>query len=560
MNLKNLEAYIDTVIVQRGQSYFASGMVEELEEYEPDSWQAWVEGTDDYEIEIRLSGDKVTYQTCTCPYDHGPICKHVTATLMAIREQKQQAAKQPKKSKAKHLSKAEQLDRVLAKLKREELEAAIRDLLRDRHTRDNFLLRFQHLTENAEPLSKRYRSLFDSIVRSHSDRHGFIDYGSTYNFTDEADELLSSLLQTGIPANDKVNCCLTIIDSLIQNVVNSIDDSNGSLGEINYQMRNVLEAAWPDLATEQQAACFKQTLQYHYGGLEEYGLEAFDELLAEWAEAKPDYQTLYLTELDRQINKTSHDFSREYKTRQKYQLLKRWGRTDDATALAKQHMEIAEFRQHFVEQAIEQENYAEARRLIQKGITIAEQQRYPGKVNNWRKILVDIAQRENDLPTIRTELFTLMENSRFELEMYKKYKATYPQQEWEEVRHGIYEQIQTKGARADTLAAILNEEDEVEALFKLIHTQKYGAISLFKRYIKRLAKAFPEETVATYARAIRVNMKQTGRGVYEEAARDMQALAALPGGKEPMQLLLAELCAQYKNRKAMLEVFKRVFG
>jgi len=116
-----------------------------------------------------------------------------------------------------------------------------------------------------------------------------------------------------------------------------------------------------------------------------------------------------------------------------------------------------------------------------------------------------------------------------------------------------------KNARAHALAAILDEENELQALFELIHKQGHNGITLFKKYIQRLSSELPEETVKIYAQSIRLAMRQTGRSVYELAAGDMKALAALPGGKASMQALLEEFRVEYRNRKAMLEIFNRVF-
>ncbi|MGB1010446.1 MAG: SWIM zinc finger family protein [Thiolinea sp.] len=558
MKLQKLEAYIDTKIVQRGQSYFASGMVEELEESENDFWQAWVTGTDEYDIEVGLSGDEVKYWSCTCPYDFGPICKHVVATLMTIREQKERTLPNKGTNPAvKRPSKAEQLNQVLQSLSRDELESTIRDLLKgERRLLENFLLRFQHMTGNSGNLSKRYQSLFNNILFNYSD-HGFIEYNAAGGFANEVEELLGTLFNDDTPAIDRVDCCLVIAEGLVEDVVNGIDDSNGELGNINYQMHDILEAAWSGLSSEQQAYCFGRTLECHYG-LEEYGLEAFEPLLAIWCVDNADHQALYLKELDRQIERKS-GWSKEYRLSKKYDLLMQWGHVKEAVELAGQYMDISKFREYFVQQAIDENNISKARQLIEEGIAIAERENSLGVVNRWREMLLAMAEQSDDLPAVRQELLRLMENCWFRLDLYKKYKSTYTAQEWETERHKLYETIQAKGANVDVLATILDEENELEPLFRLIHAQKHGAISLFKRYARRLSAEFPEETVATYVRAIRVNMKQTGRGVYEQAAKDMEELATFPGGKEAMQLLLADLCVQYKNRKAMLEIFRRVF-
>ncbi|MEZ5478030.1 MAG: hypothetical protein R3E95_11280 [Thiolinea sp.] len=153
-----------------------------------------------------------------------------------------------------------------------------------------------------------------------------------------------------------------------------------------------------------------------------------------------------------------------------------------------------------------------------------------------------------------------LEQSFFELDTYQQLKATYTEEEWPTAWPELYQRLQKKRGYVDSLAAILDEENQLDQLFRLIRSQEHGAIPLFKKYAQRLSTAFPEETVATYVRAIDIEMRQTGRSVYEKAIQDMKTLATLPGGQPAMQELLQRLRLEYRNRKAMLQLFDKAFG
>lgn len=56
MNLNNFEQHIDPVILERGIDYYKSGAVLEVEEVSKGVWQAEVEGTEVYNVEVGLSG------------------------------------------------------------------------------------------------------------------------------------------------------------------------------------------------------------------------------------------------------------------------------------------------------------------------------------------------------------------------------------------------------------------------------------------------------------------------------------------------------------------------
>ena len=84
MDYHSFEDDIHAIVLERGQAYFDSGAVSQLEET-VNGWSALVNGTEEYSV--TLSGTHgLDDWMCTCPHDHGPVCKHVAAVLYAIRQ------------------------------------------------------------------------------------------------------------------------------------------------------------------------------------------------------------------------------------------------------------------------------------------------------------------------------------------------------------------------------------------------------------------------------------------------------------------------------------------
>lgn len=92
ITLDNFEAIVPFKILMRGQEYYELGAVSDLEEASSGEWTATVDGTRSYTVEISLEGDKVDSWYCDCPYDGG-ICKHVVATLFAIRDNSEKVSR-----------------------------------------------------------------------------------------------------------------------------------------------------------------------------------------------------------------------------------------------------------------------------------------------------------------------------------------------------------------------------------------------------------------------------------------------------------------------------------
>ncbi len=84
MNYHDFDKHVHTLILESGWDYFDKGFVENLEET-PSGWKAQVKGQQDYKVV--LSGTQgLEAWICDCPYDHGPVCKHVAATLYAVKD------------------------------------------------------------------------------------------------------------------------------------------------------------------------------------------------------------------------------------------------------------------------------------------------------------------------------------------------------------------------------------------------------------------------------------------------------------------------------------------
>ncbi|MEB4591154.1 SWIM zinc finger family protein [Candidatus Thiothrix sp. Deng01] len=561
MKLNNLETSVDHAILQRGQGYTA--FVLDLEETEPEFWQAYVEGTETYDVEIQLDGDTVTDWSCSCPYDYGPVCKHVVATLLNIRARRQTSAT-GQATAASAPSKREQLDQTLKTIKREDLEAYIRQQLHgDRALLDKFLLRFQPVVSGGENIAKQYQQMFSHLARRHF-QHGFIDYEEANNFVDEAQELLDTLQQSPLEPAGSIDAGFAIARS-IADIANQIDDSDGGLGDLMYGVKAILAKPYRLLPAERQEQLFQQVLAASFDKqYSEYGLEGiFTELLETWTADNRAYQDAYLQVLDQQIRATPIGWGRDYLLRLQLKLLKAWGRQDELDTLTSAHLEIPDFRDTAVQQAIDTKDFAKARQLLLEGVRLAEQQSLPGILNRWRVRLLEIAYQLNEPPAIRSELEWLFQNNQFSLEYYRQLKAAYSPDEWPEVRQRLYAMIPAARGFDPARANLLEEENDLPALYALV-TQPAPipgqTHTLFKKYAQLLATAFPQEITVAYASQICDYLRNnTGRHAYEQTVNDLKILAKMPNGQNMANNLVADFRTRYKTRKAMLEMFTKVF-
>ena len=92
ITISNFEKYVLPQILMRGEDYYESDAVLEIEEESPGELIVTVCGTENYEVTVSMEGNEIIAWECDCPYD-GNICKHVVATFLAIRDSRGKAGR-----------------------------------------------------------------------------------------------------------------------------------------------------------------------------------------------------------------------------------------------------------------------------------------------------------------------------------------------------------------------------------------------------------------------------------------------------------------------------------
>lgn len=152
--LENFESWISGSILNKGEYYWVNDNVQNLEQ-DGDTWEADVYGTDDYITEVTIKNGQVEEWSCDCPYDYGPMCKHVVAVLFAIRDEipddlltvTETSINKSKKTKQKSSS-SNPLEEIIEKLE----EAELRRLMtffakRHEEVRSHLLSKYSKLLE-----------------------------------------------------------------------------------------------------------------------------------------------------------------------------------------------------------------------------------------------------------------------------------------------------------------------------------------------------------------------------------------------------------------------------
>lgn len=567
MNLNDFEEHISPEIVDRGYDYFVSECVDGLEKVSSGMWLAEVHGSEIYTVEVNTDRTKIKSWDCDCPYDYGPVCKHVVAVIYAISE-KMESGKKPKPNPKGKKHGKNKVQKIAEKISKEELWQFVLTLFKsDRGLKNRFIAHFAELLD--EDLSMKYKTIVRNYYKAAQGRHGFIDYRSASQLTKPLYELAnkaSGLLVEG----DRMES-LSICKSLIEEVpgfINNMDDSDGGAGDVIYSsfdtFAQIAETAPPMLKDE----LFEYILEefpkpkYHNFGFEDHFLGLLPGLVS-----SQEQEEAFMTLIDRQIEtekvKSYSQYAVTRLTKTKVDYLLQNEREAEAFTLIKEHQHLPDFRSMLVDRAISNKDFDMAKKLCREGIRIAESENQYGIVQNWHQTLYAVAKLEGNIPEQKKLAKKLFFDNYYSMEWYQELKSTWPEKDWPEQCEKLIDKIEGKNKRgwhgeAEALANIFVEENYLDRLLKLLQLNSTN-IDFVDKYAEKLTKKYPEEILDLYEDGIKESIKQTGRKVYRRVAEDLRTMKKIKGGDERAYALLKQFLKVYNNRPAMKNEFGKVF-
>lgn len=256
-----LEKTAGAVTHQRGQAYFKNGQVQSLLE-EGEVISAEVQGSEEYQVEFWIEEDSSLAYQCDCPV--GGLCKHCVAVGLAW------LARPAQKSGGMNLQDVRQ---YLNQQSKDTLVQMIVDrALRDSVWRNQLTLK----AAAARPKGLDTKT-FEQALRKAIAVKGYIDYGETRAYTRNIKIVIESIAKLLEAHAQAVMELCEYAMPLLNEATQSIDDSNGDLGEIMSDVQELHHQACqkvkPDpiaLADRLYQLEMADPYEIFYGAAEEY--------------------------------------------------------------------------------------------------------------------------------------------------------------------------------------------------------------------------------------------------------------------------------------------------
>ena len=556
--LNDFEQFIDDTILKRGLSYFKSGAITDFSEMSNGQYEAIVSGTEAYTVQLKISNRTIVEHNCDCPYDMGPVCKHIVAVTFHLQQVELQLNQPsiPKSRKKKTKSVSQQVKELLKTISHKELiEFVEENTQKDREFRVYFLASFGHI--NGTECKEFYQNQIHSSLQTAKGRDGWISWHEMKFLNKTMQPVLENLAKNFENKNFEVVFLMST--ALLEEMTKAFDFADDSSGDIGYFI-NVATESLTKLVEEKLPAPLKQKVfEYCISSYKQKIFEGWDWHLGMLyiaskltdKESDADIILAYLESVN-------GNYEREKAQSFKLDLLKRFKDTKEVEEFISKHISNSKIRKQEIEKAFENKNFDRAIELAKDGIKCDEQSK-PGLAKDWYDWLLKIALTQNDTPnSIKYARYRLINNFRGTQDYYQILKDTIEPEKWHPFLEEIIKEVTPKNSWTYTalIRTIYINEAWWDRLFIML--KQNLSLENIQENEQYLAKDYSAELIELYSERIANYVeKYIGRNHYQTACKYLRRMKKL-GGNEQVDKLIELFRKQYPQRKALMDELSRV--
>jgi uncharacterized Zn finger protein len=603
--LTHFEEVIPTKILERGLAYYEDGAVEPPEPIDDHTFTADVIGTEVYTITYRLGGEVMTDFSCTCPYDGGPVCKHVAALLFYLRaeelfgdeEMPVMGRKRSKKTSetsgaapkkrgrpratadeslaadssddgqpsaakrrtGKRSAKPSTPAAVLEQLSHEQLKAfMLEDVLKDKALKAKFMLRF---ADDAGTASiKSYVTQVRGLLRGIPMRSGYDAWQAGPKIWKAIQPMLETVNARVAQGKDHqaMLMCFALLE-VFDDLLDSVDDSNGDIGDvIQLAVRQLYGLSSREWSEESRKEFLAICLGYHRNNQFQGWDWHHDMLGLSVALCRtPEEARQVMDILDKQGKKEG--FTGVEAVRLRYELTGHLEGEESAETFLMAHLDVPEMREIAITRAFKRADYEMARKLVMEGMAASKKDKYRFLVSTWQDWLLRIALKEEDSATIRELARIRLLNGGRTMELLDMLQRHTEPADWPGQVESIIAEIPQKGRYFNGslyLDILLFTNDEERLMAFLLDPRMRNALATetFHDLAVRLYGRWPDKVLRAYEELILSEFEHSRTtNAYKRNAQLLRKMKKL-GNLDRVAELTGELRKRYARRPALLAV------
>lgn len=502
IRLNEFEHLIDETILARGLGYFNGGAVRDFSEISNGIYEAIVSGTEAYTVTLEIRNTIITNQNCDCPYDMGPVCKHVVAVIFHLQQDKLDLNKatvsKPRKKKTKSIP--QQVKELLKAISHQELIDFVQEhSKKDKKFRNYFLASFGHLSQNQT--KEFYQKQIHSILQSAAGRDGWIGWQDMKYVVNTTEPFLENAKK--YLANNNFEDVFFISTALLEEITEAFqygDDSNGDLG---YFIESAMELL-SKLSQEELPKDLKEKIfEYCISAFKQKLFEGWDWHLGilhtacELVDKESDADIILAC-----LASVNDKYEQEEAQFFTLQVLKKHKTEKEVVDYIHKHISNYRIRTLEIEDAFNTKNFKRVKRLSEDGITYDKQSK-PGLVSVWYDWLLKVAQAEkNSEKTIAYARFRFINNFRGTQDYYGILKDTIEDEHWRPFLEKLITEITPKQnwTYTEHLRKIYIKEQWWDRLFLMV--KQNCSLDNIQQNEPYLSKDYASELIELYSERI----------------------------------------------------------
>ena len=559
MNLNNFGENIDPAIIERGLEYYNSDRIKSLKKVNDNYYKAMIVGTDKYEVTVKM-GSTIDIESinCTCPYDYGPYCKHEAAVLYALRDKLKNAIEFSNRGKAGSAQSRNSNVKGTEQQLKDDLTNQPKDVLVDflmslGQSNDLLRLQMEALFGSSGDEKDKWISVMRNCIKTAKGQYGFIEYGDCVYALEGVYDVIERT-KAAVEHSELLlaaDLSLAVLEEVLK-MTQFADDSNGEINDVIETVEPLLTAAAKNSAdSAQRELLFKKIFHELQKKIYDDWTDSRVFLLDLCVEAAdtPRQRKSIEVYLDKLLHNEDMEWHTKYYSEQltilRYHLLQKFDKKN-AESFLFENRTYPSIRKLLIEKALHEKKYDKVEKLALEGEQCDKKR--AGLVQQWKGIRFQVYECNNLTDKMQSLAYELLIGYGL-FEYYKKLKALYTAEEWQQMYLKVVDAASAKYISHGLYEDILIEEKDWSRLLSVVQKLPYMILN----YYKYLLNDHPSEVYAAFIQFILKEAENSNnRKDYKKVCSYLRLLKKI-GGKEAAKNTIDELSGKYNNRRAFLD-------
>lgn len=587
IKLSNFGEFVSSKIFDRGLDYYESGTVSLVSVDNNGSYEFEVEGTEPYTVEIDLEGQVIADVSCTCPYNYGPICKHLVASFLYIERELQdqdfsgfgsyeEVSSKPLSKQAR--SSHPKIQKILDKATLEDLKKFIIQQSEYDSAFQKSLIAYFNPSKKAQnkPTANNIRKQIQYWIEKASDSDGFVTSRKSKKLGEQLDALLQKYQKSKPKLQEDYDKLVILCDVLTDEmppIILHADDYTGMLYGIVDDTIDWIKKLLEDYKTPQTTKnalyriCWGLTTQKSYERTDfQY---SFLQLAILGVNSNQKYKEINAF-LDEEISKiqtkqkkffnASSETTLKILSAQQSKLQIQFEGKNSLLDKLKQNPDDDKLRAMLIEHFFEIKSYNLAKTITLQGLKLAETK---GKsALAWLKYLLKIAKWEKDKQQeiyYANLLFLDESKSVKELsEYYTQLKNLFNREEWlDHLEDSLIPKLkQHKSDR--TLIYLYKKEKMWQPLLDILHKKPPLSEEALSYYAGKFPKEYCDQFYSLYIPLLQEQGKLAKTKKQYEEIYELLRQMKQEGAIFTVQGLIGYFLATYPKRRLFKELLLKL--